>query len=532
MANRFNLWWPLATMWVGASCAQFGTSQPKVANAEAAQGAAAAQGIIGAGRDGAASRYFAANRDKPLRLRAFLQQMPKGGDIHSHLSGAVYAESYLQWAAAEKLCVNPDNGAISGERREPCQQAPELPAALVVKDSALYGQLVDKLSLRNMSHAQRPGHDQFFEAFAKFGGGRKGQMLAEVSNRAATQEIQYVELMVTVGKKQVKQFMQPGEFSGDIAGSYAQLVTAGLPAAVAGAPSELLGFESDAAALMNCNNAAAQPGCAVTRRYLLQVNRTGEPQKVFTEMVVAFETAARDPLAAGVNLVAPEDHLNALRDYDLHMRMIGYLRSKYPGVQVSLHAGELALGLVPTEHLRDHIRKAVEVAGASRIGHGVDVMYENAPFALLGAMRAKQVAVEICLTSNATILGVEGALHPFPEYRAAGVPTLLASDDEGISRIDLTNEFVRATSDYQLSYVDVKQLARNSLQFAFLKGPALWTDARYQDLHPDCLAAATHGFRDAAPVDRACAALLKTSEKAAQQWHLEHRLFKFEAQAW
>ena len=27
--------------------------------------------------------------------------MPKGGDLHSHLSGAVYAESYIQWAAAK-----------------------------------------------------------------------------------------------------------------------------------------------------------------------------------------------------------------------------------------------------------------------------------------------------------------------------------------------------------------------------------------------------------------------------------------------
>jgi len=32
--------------------------------------------------------------------------MPKGGDLHSHLSGAVYAESYIAWAAEDGVCVN------------------------------------------------------------------------------------------------------------------------------------------------------------------------------------------------------------------------------------------------------------------------------------------------------------------------------------------------------------------------------------------------------------------------------------------
>src|SRR5258708_35421142 len=37
----------------------------------------------------------------PLALRAFLAGMPKGGDLHSHLSGAVYAETFLRDAASD-----------------------------------------------------------------------------------------------------------------------------------------------------------------------------------------------------------------------------------------------------------------------------------------------------------------------------------------------------------------------------------------------------------------------------------------------
>lgn len=32
--------------------------------------------------------------------------MPKGGDLHNHLSGAIYAETFIQWAAQGGLCVD------------------------------------------------------------------------------------------------------------------------------------------------------------------------------------------------------------------------------------------------------------------------------------------------------------------------------------------------------------------------------------------------------------------------------------------
>jgi adenosine deaminase len=84
------------------------------------------------------------------------------------------------------------------------------------------------------------------------------------------------------------------------------------------------------------------------------------------------------------------------------------------------------------------VRQAVEVAGIDRIGHGVDVMYEQEPEKLLKDMAAKQVLVEINLTSNEDVLGVSGKSHPFPIYCKFGVPVALSTDDEGIERIDLT----------------------------------------------------------------------------------------------
>ena len=111
---------------------------------------------------------------------------------------------------------------------------------------------------------------------------------------------------------------------------------------------------------------------------------------------------------------------------------------------------------------------AIEIAGARRIGHGVTLAFERDAQGLLAEMRARPIVVETNLTSNDLILGVRGKDHPFPVYLAAGVPVVLSSDDAGVSRIDLTNEYFRAARDYGLGYPQLKAIARNSLNYSFL----------------------------------------------------------------
>jgi adenosine deaminase len=104
---------------------------------------------------------------------------------------------------------------------------------------------------------------------------------------------------------------------------------------------------------------------------------------------------------------------------------------------------------------------------ANRIGHGVDVMFEDGAPALLKAMAEKKIAVEINLSSNDLILGVRGDEHPLPMYLKAGVPVVISTDDEGVSRSDLTREYWRAVRTYPLTYKQLKQIIRNSLQYSF-----------------------------------------------------------------
>jgi adenosine deaminase len=228
----------------------------------------------------------------------------------------------------------------------------------------------------------------------------------------------------------------------------------------------------------------------------------------------------------GINLVRPEDDFVSMRDYTLHMKMVGYLHSVYPGVHISLHAGELAPGLVPPEGLRFHIRQAIELGDAERIGHGVDVMNEDRPRDLLTELASRHIMVEINLSSNEGILGVDGDAHPFPVYRAVHVPVALSTDDEGVSRIDLTHEYVRAAIDYGLTYRDLKQLVRTGMEHDFLPGASLWAK-------PDDFSATVGACKGETPGGDSpsanCKDFMHGSQKASAQWELERRFREFEA---
>ena len=107
----------------------------------------------------------------------------------------------------------------------------------------------------------------------------------------------------------------------------------------------------------------------------------------------------------------------AMSEYNRQMHMLDYLHSVYPRVHISLHAGELAPGLVPPEGLRFHIREAVELGHAERIGHGVDVMYESDPRALL-----REMAEPPCDGGDQPHLERRDPGHRAAAPSAAGVP--------------------------------------------------------------------------------------------------------------
>ena len=393
--------------------------------------------------------------------------------------------------------------------------------------------------MRNWRREQESGHDHFFATFEKFGPAMDkhvGDALAEVASRAASDRLQYVEVMQTADGAPARNLggkigWDPGSPIGsptvsddDFSKLRDQLLAGGIREVVASVRSQADSDEAREREVMHCGTAQAAPGCEVTIRYLYQVLRGLPPEQVFAQILLGFELTKADPRFVGFNLVMPEDYYVPMHDFDLHMRIIEALRKFYPAAHVSLHAGELAMGLVPPEGLRFHIRESIERGGAERIGHGVAVMSENDPIGLLREMARKNVLVEICLTSNDAILGVSGDRHPLPLYMKYGVPVALATDDEGVSRSDMTHEYLRAVETYGLSYADLKRMARESLEHSFIPGDSLWSDGRKLHRAAACEGDTASGDR----VSEKCRKWIAASERARVQWRLEKAFAEFE----
>jgi adenosine deaminase len=213
-----------------------------------------------------------------------------------------------------------------------------------------------------------------------------------------------------------------------------------------------------------------------------------------------------------------------MKNFSLHMQMLKFLRPLYPRAKVTLHAGELAPGLVPPDGLMFHIRESVMDARAERIGHGVDVMQETNADELLKEMASRPVMVEICLSSNDLILGISGARHPLATYLEYGVPVALATDDEGVARSEISLEFLKAAEDQGLGYLQLKTMARNSLQYAFIAGESLWSDGRKFVPVAQC----ARDVEEMKLTSNSCRQFIDANEKAKLQWQLEQDLNTFE----
>jgi adenosine deaminase len=413
-----------------------------------------------------------------VALQEFFTELPKGADLHQHLSGTVYAESLLAWAAEDGLCIDQVTYVASPP---PCTST-QSAAASLLSNPVAQSQVIANWSMRMFVPTNTfSGHDHFFATFGKFNSvlntpGRTGDALAEALSQAAADSVLRIETKLSPnasGSSRLAQalvesgsqsFKDPARFSE----AMALLTSAGLDEVARESTVKTDELVNRSNAVLACGTPAPLPGCQVNLGLVAQINRNSAPANVFAGLATGFATAAIDSRWVAVDLVSPEDGLRALNDYVLHMEMVRFFRSLYPQVKVTLHAGEFVPGTVPAPAMRSHINEAVFRANADRIGHGVSIRSAQNAQALLRHMRERGVTVEISLTSNEQILGVKAAASQFPIYLSAGVPVVLSTDDAGVARTDLTREYVKAFRWFDLTYRELKDLSYQSIDSAFV----------------------------------------------------------------
>ncbi len=467
------------------------------------------------------------------QLEAFLAAVPKGGDLHNHLSGAVYAETYLDWAETENYCIN--TTTFQATSSSSCGGATQD----VPMSGTFYDNIIGAWSMEGFVPGAETGHDHFFATFGKYGaiaGAHRFDSIADVAIRAASENQIYVETMFNLGQNigQLTDDNWSGTLNAsDLQAAYDLAVNdpsfdAQLQLDVNSVNQARTGYRM----ALGCSGGAPPAACDVDVRFTAQVSRLSSRATIFGQLLGAFEMATQTDAIVGVNLSSPEDEVSAT-GYDVQMAMLDFLYQQYTAtgvspIRVTLHAGELTPMYGTPVALQGNIRKAVEIAHAERIGHGLAVLSDANPQSLLDDMRDQGVLVEVCLSSNDQILEVNGIDHPLATYLENDVPVALATDDQGVSRSSMAGEYLRAVLDQGLNYRQLKLIARNSLEHAFVPGESLWLSIGTAEPNAACAPTDTMGVGD--PPNAACEAFLATSERATVQWKLEHNFREFESQ--
>jgi len=439
--------------------------------------------------------YFEKIRTNRAALTAFFSQMPKGGDLHNHLSGAVYAEYFLNVAIDQKLWVNLKTLALSAQPPAAPDGYVRIDTFCVKREYAdLKQRLLQDWSVKDFYAGFAPTDKHFFDAFNKFprlpGWDDTHRALMVLKRRAQAENVQYLEVMI--GSCPFNFDVSP--FRSDETGLRAfasykdttainNILQRWYDAMQAEATRSAQTFSDELTAMhrgldepsRGPSAPSSAPGApSFTMRYQASIRREAPPADIFRSLLASFKAAEISPLIGGVNFVSREDGDLAMQDYYLHMLMFRFLHRKCPAARYSLHAGELTLGLVEPEDLTWHINEAVLTAGANRIGHGVDLPYENNNRSLMQYMSRTRTAVEINLASNEFILGVRDDAHPVQLYADNKVPIVLSTDDPGILRTNLTEQFVLLAMRYRLlRYADIRQFVLNSIEYSFIKDARL-----------------------------------------------------------
>ena len=430
--------------------------------------------------------YFEKARSNESTLIAFLHKMPKGADLHNHLWGDIEAETLLESALKKGLFFDRVSKSFTAQKPDGLHFTPEQ----MVETFWNRAEVLEAISMRNAALSGESGHEHFFRSFYRFAAAVPDdrESLRDHFTRAVNQRISYLELMTYPG--------DGPQWAVEVEDIKNQVL----------ADFKKQGLQWE-----------------LELRYIYPLDRNSDLEDFRAQLAKGLQTAA-DPSrrTVALTLLSPEDDRISQTDFRAQMealdaawRRLDEARRQNPDnpppPEFSIHSGELTLEYAAYESLLDRISTTIALGHASRIGHGVSIMWEDKVYELLALMRERGLAVEICLTSNESILKVGEGRHPFQLYWDAAVPVVLATDDQGLSRGTLTNEYAKAAEWFKLSYGELKWLAFNSLEYSFLPGESLFEERDFNRPKPKV------------------EALAQASEKARRQQHLLKAFQEYEA---
>jgi adenosine deaminase len=470
--------------------------------------------------------YLDSIKKNRAKLLLFLEKLPKGADLHSHLGGISTPEDLLKYSEYSDVCIDLKTMTSYIDKNCACENK----VTNIIQNPKKYEAVIQAWSLKNWetNGTKQTQNQHFFNAFKKFKqvfSKFEYKALAYALHNSTKQNEIYAELMRSTNIMSLRSLSQKILWhSNDLKTNYKNFFENNIELLVQEEINTLDNIEKSAKQELHCSTSQEKAGCHTKVRYITSAYREEEPSIVFANLIIGFELATKDQRFVGINLVQNESGYIAIRDYNLHMQMLEFLHQKYPLVSIALHAGELSAENVRDINQKIHIQKAIEVGKAQRIGHGTSIIYEKNSQKLLPKMAKDKICVEINLTSNEKLLNIHSSEHPLLIYMKHKVPIVISTDDKGVLGTNLTEEYYKAVVEHSLQYTDLKEIARNSIAYSFLPGDNLWQDRITTNSVSPCK-------KDILGTDapsQQCRIFLESSEKAKMQWQLEKQLIEFE----
>lgn len=453
-------------------------------------------GVSSTNAQGIDNEKFVRWRDSDEKVLAqLLLDMPKGGELHTHLSGAIHFADLI--AIAQRLdyqAAFASSGTAKGFVRPLDLNNP--PARLTdLQEECLKKQLIC-LPLRNLNQTQKDalkaaviidrndasrdeGNDftSFHEVFDALDDLTDNadvipELVKQAMKDAADHNMDYIELKITPYGRLDSQ-LQPVKI---------ETLLDVIALAIENQNADFLAMNRDPVTVKLIaqidRRDPLRPGGITDLKPIecqSDCHLRAEQNYLHSRLRQAYylATASRyNTLVVGFDFTGlPEQKLSTNPPLGY---LLGNLRAEFGRAHITIHAGESRR---PERY--GHVRQALEL-GADRIGHGVNMTEDVTAWETVCRMG---VPIEINLTSN-LLLGVVRRLedHPFPQFfnrnscpvtkrandRPTNIPLVINTDDAGIFQTTMTNEFCLAATTFKLNWDEVKQLARNSLQHSFL----------------------------------------------------------------
>lgn len=400
----------------------------------------------------------------------FLKKLPKV-DLHNHLTGSIYMETYLKIAVLKQLYFDPTTFRFHKENH-----ASRITAQALVceeKHKATYEALKKTWSMEGCSTGARGGHDHFFDKIWDIISSLTQYMtlnekLYPVLKHDLHENVVYKEVMIEL----LPTAPIPAQFKtlyeqGKLLEALNVLKESWLSSYVKEQVATIDTSSEAMAKQLNLEvSTITNPKSPIVVGYMIEVLRDQPNDIFFAHIAAAMALIKAHPNVIAVNIDGPEASELAIKNFKTQMKILDFLWNQFDRPNISLHAGEVNHYLCDPIDVQHHIRDSILIGRAKRIGHGASLECEDTP-KLLNLMKVEKVAVEVCFSSNKHMLKIQPKSHPMNLYKKAGIPVILCTDDEGIMRSSLTKEYLMGTRAGDLTYQDIRKMCIDGIEYSF-----------------------------------------------------------------